>query len=73
MERLSTIRVHNHFIKTSASYANETYNYTIQTGSYPQIIHAQEWNATGGVITCREFVDINSKRHEGWIPAIRLC
>ncbi len=53
-------------------YANHTYNYTIRTGSYPQIIHEASWNATGGVITCTEFVDINGKRHEGWIPAIRL-
>jgi hypothetical protein len=52
--------------------ANETYNYTIKTGSYPQIIHEPSWNATGGVITCEEFVDLNGKRHEGWIPAIRL-
>jgi hypothetical protein len=54
-------------------YANENYNYTIVTGSYPQIIHASSHNATGGVITCTEFVDINGKRYEeGWIPAIRL-
>ncbi|MGC9443463.1 MAG: right-handed parallel beta-helix repeat-containing protein [Candidatus Methanospirareceae archaeon] len=53
-------------------YANETYTYTIQTGSYPQIIHAPSWNATGGTITCEEFVDVNGKRHAGWIPAIRL-
>jgi hypothetical protein len=53
-------------------YANETYNYTIRTGSYPQIIHEPSWNATSGVITCSEFVDVNGKRHEGWIPAIRL-
>ncbi len=53
-------------------YANETYNYTIVTGSYPQIIHEPSWNATGGVITCSEFVDINGRRHEGWIPALRL-
>jgi parallel beta-helix repeat protein len=53
-------------------YANETYNYTIRTGSYPQIIHEPSWNATGGKITCEEFVDLNGKRHEGWIPAIRL-
>lgn len=53
-------------------YVNQTYNYTIRTGSYPQIIHAPSWNATGGVITCSEFVDINGKRHGGWIPAIRL-
>jgi hypothetical protein len=53
-------------------YANETYNYTICTGSYPQIIHEQSYNATGGVITCTEFVDRNGMWHEGWIPAIRL-
>ncbi len=53
-------------------YANQTYNYTIRTGSYPQIIHEPSWNAIGGIITCSEFVDINGKQHEGWIPAIRL-
>ncbi len=53
-------------------YANETYNYTIRTGSYPQIIHEPSWNATGGVITCTEFVDSNGKRHGDWIPAIKL-
>ncbi len=53
-------------------YANETYNYTIQTGSYPQIIHKPSHYATGGVITCTEFVDLNGVKHEGWIPAIRL-
>jgi hypothetical protein len=53
-------------------YANETYNYSIRTGSYPQIIHQSPYNATGGVITCTEFVDLNGKRHEGWIPAIKL-
>jgi parallel beta-helix repeat protein len=52
--------------------ANETYYYTITTCSYPQIIHEPSWNATGGKITCTEFVDINGKRHEGWIPAIKL-
>jgi hypothetical protein len=53
-------------------YANETYNYTIVTGSYPQIIHAPSWNATGGVITCTKFTDANGNTHENWIPAIRL-
>jgi parallel beta-helix repeat protein len=53
-------------------YADETYNYTIRTGSYPQIIHEPSWNATGGVITCEEFVDVNGNQHEEWIPAIRL-
>jgi hypothetical protein len=63
---------HNLYFNTSfVLYANETYNYTIRTGSYPQIIHEPSWNATGGVITCSEFMDINGKRHEGWIPAIR--
>ncbi len=52
--------------------ASYTYNYTIRTGSYPQIIHAESEDVTGGRITCMEFVDINGKRHEGWIPAIRL-
>ncbi|HUV02719.1 MAG TPA: hypothetical protein VMW67_04655 [Desulfobacteria bacterium] len=51
---------------------NETYNYTIRTGSYPQIIHAESKDVVGGVITCTGFVDINGKRHEGWIPAIKL-
>jgi hypothetical protein len=60
------------FDQTFTLYANETYNYTIRTGSYPQIIHEHSWNANGGVITCEEFVDINGKRHDGWIPAIRL-
>ena len=48
------------------------YRYVIVTGSYPQIIHALSWNATGGVIACSDFMDINGKRHEGWIPAIKL-
>jgi branched-chain amino acid transport system substrate-binding protein len=52
--------------------AGTTYNYTIRTGSYPQIIHARELNATGGTITCTEFVDANGRKHEGGIPAIRL-
>ena len=60
------------FNQSFTLYANETYNYTIRTGSYPQIIHASSHNATGGIITCTEFVDLNGKRYEGWIPAIRL-
>jgi len=53
-------------------YAGTTYNYTIRTGSYPQIIHAEIKDVAGGRITCEEFVDVNGQRHEGWIPAIRL-
>jgi hypothetical protein len=49
-----------------------TYNYTIVTGSYPQIIHEQSKNVTGGIITCTEFVDANGKIYTDWIPAIRL-
>ena len=50
------------------------YNYTIRTGSYPQIIHAPsgEHNATGGKIKCTEFVDANGKRYTNRIPAFRL-
>ena len=53
--------------------ANETYNYTIRTGSYPQIIHNPGANVTGGgTITCEEFVDANGKSCNDWIPAIKL-
>ena len=52
--------------------AGYTYNYTIVTGSYPQIIHAKSKDVTGGTITCTEFVDANGKRYNNWIPAIRL-
>jgi parallel beta-helix repeat protein len=48
------------------------YQYVIVTGSYPQIIHEPSWNATGGVITCTEFVDANGKRYNDMIPTIRL-
>jgi hypothetical protein len=52
--------------------ANETYNYTIRTGSYPQIIHKPKANVTGGTITCEEFVDANGKSYNDWIPVIKL-
>jgi hypothetical protein len=64
-----------HNITFSASFtleAGKTYNYTIRTGSYPQIIHATSKEVTGGTITCTEFVDVNGKVSEDWIPAIRL-
>jgi hypothetical protein len=60
------------FNKSFILYANETYNYTITTGSYPQIIHAQFHNATGGTITCTSFEDANGNVQTDWIPAIRL-
>ena len=50
-----------------------TYNYTIKTGSYPQIIHEPVFNTTSdGEITCTVFIDANGKRHNDWIPAIKL-
>jgi hypothetical protein len=52
--------------------ANRTYNYTIKTGSCPQIHHCETLAVSGGVITCTEFVDTNGKIYEDWIPAIRL-
>ena len=60
------------FDKTFTLVANETYNYTIITGSYPQIIHARSKDVTGGVINCTEFIDANGKEYNDWIPAIRL-
>jgi len=48
------------------------YNYTIITGSYPQIIHARSKDVIGGVINCTEFIDANGKEYNNWIPAIRL-
>ncbi|RLG55743.1 MAG: hypothetical protein DRN88_05265 [Candidatus Hydrothermarchaeota archaeon] len=48
------------------------YNYTIKTGSYPQIIHTPEFDATGGKIKCAEFIDANGKKYNDWIVAIKL-
>ena len=60
------------FNDTFTLYKNESYNYTIRTGSYPQIIHESPFNATGGVISCDKFIDANGKIYYDWIPAIRL-
>jgi serine protease AprX len=51
---------------------NHEYNYTIITGSYPQIIHATSKEVTGGTITCTQFTDANGRTYNNWIPAIRL-
>ena len=51
---------------------NHEYNYTIRTGSYPQIIHESNATVTGGNITCTEFIDANGKRYNDWIPAIKF-
>lgn len=52
--------------------AGVEYNYTIHTGSYPQIIHEQSKDITGGTITCTSSVDANGKVYTDWIPAIKL-
>ena len=51
---------------------NKTYNFTIRTGSYPQIIHESSKVVAGGTINCTEFVDLNGKENCDWIPAIRI-
>ncbi len=48
------------------------YNYTIRTGSYPQIHHTDNLSTPVGFITCSEFIDANGKTYHDWIPAIRL-
>ncbi|MFZ2070248.1 MAG: hypothetical protein WAV32_01320 [Halobacteriota archaeon] len=60
------------FDSTFTLEANKTYDYTIITGSYPQIIHAKSKEVTGGAINCTEFIDANGKIYNDWIPAIKL-
>jgi len=48
------------------------YNYTIETGSYPLIIHRHAQTTDNGTITCTEFTDANGNKYNDWIPAIRL-
>jgi hypothetical protein len=52
---------------------DETYYYEIRTGSYPQIVHQQDYTTLdGSFISCTSFEDLNGNVYEGWIPAIRL-
>jgi hypothetical protein len=51
---------------------NETYEYLIKTGSYPQIIHKPKLETEEGEITCLQFEDINGKIYYDWILAIKL-
>jgi hypothetical protein len=53
-------------------YKDIPYNYTIVTGSYPQIIHEPELITPDGKITCTKFTDANGKVYYDWIPAIKL-
>jgi len=60
------------FNETFVLFKDETYNYTIRTGSYPQIHHIQTLATPDGVMTCDSFIDANGHRHSDWLPAIRL-
>ncbi len=60
------------FNKSFMLVAGETYNYTIRTGSYPQIHHTDALPTANGWINCTKFVDANGKAYTGWISAIRL-
>ena len=50
----------------------KTYNYTIRTGSYPQIHHTSALQPENGWINCTGFIDANGRKYNDWIPAIRL-
>ena len=60
------------FESTFTLEAGVVYNYTIVTGSYPQIIHVDHLEVPAGVITCDSFVDDNGKVYKEGIPSIRL-
>ena len=60
------------FNKTFTLVANESYNYTIRTGSYPQIHHTDALQTVNGWINCTKFIDVNGKVYYDGIPAIRL-
>jgi hypothetical protein len=52
--------------------SGELYNYTIHTGSYPQIIHKKTLPVPEGEITCTKFTDANGNVYYDWIPAFKL-
>jgi len=60
------------FTSTFKLIEGKKYNYTIKTGSYPQIVHEHSKNVTGGEITCTQFTDANGELYDDWIPAIRF-
>ncbi len=51
---------------------NVEYNYTIKTGSYPQIHHTNALLTADGWINCTEFKDANGDIQYDWLPAIKL-
>jgi len=60
------------FNKTVVLLPNKTYNYTIRTGSYPQIHHNTSLLTPNGWINCTKFTDANGRVYYDWIPAIKL-
>jgi len=61
-----------HFNRTFTLEAGKEYNFTIKTGSYPQIFHEEVLETSdGSIVRCKEFVDANGKRHK-WIPAFKI-
>jgi len=50
----------------------ETYDFTIITGSYPQIHHNKTLQTQNGWINCTEFTDANGNKYDDWIPTIKL-
>jgi hypothetical protein len=52
--------------------AGKTYNYVIETGSYPQIHHTKTLQTENGWLNCTKFTDANGKEYNDWIPAIQL-
>jgi len=60
------------FNTTVALMPYETYDFTIITGSYPQIHHRKTLPTENGWINCTSFVDANGKVYYDRIPAIRL-
>jgi hypothetical protein len=52
--------------------AGVEYNYTIETGSYPQIHHTKTLTMPNGEITCTKFIDANGKIYKDGIPALPL-
>jgi hypothetical protein len=63
---------HNISFPAFTMHEDQTYKYSLRTGSYPQIIHNQSFTNEYGTINCTEFIDANGRAHEDWIPAIRL-
>jgi len=67
-----TLLEKEHALRKILPVINETYNYTIRTGSYPQIHHTDALPTANGWINCTNFTDANGRIYTDWIPAIRL-